>query len=88
LPRDDKLILLNRILSDGRESELGHPQYRASIMTKILTSRCSDAQIKNLRSIDVSEGNESNDIQVGYTTRGLSNIFNRWPLQQILVDTV
>jgi hypothetical protein len=56
-------------------------------MTKILTSRCSDAQIKNLRSIDVSEGSQSSDIQVGYTTSGLFNIFNQWPLQQILVDT-
>jgi hypothetical protein len=58
------------------------------MMTKILTSRCSGAQIKRLRSIDVSEGSQSSDIQVGYTISGLNNIFNLWPLQQIPVSTL
>jgi hypothetical protein len=53
------------------------------MMTKILTSRCSDAKIKNLRSIDVSEGSQSSDIQVGYNISRLNNLFNHWPLQQI-----
>jgi len=56
------------------------------MMTKTLTSRCSDVQIQNLRSTNVSEGSQSSDIQVGYTTSGLNNISNRWPLQQIRVD--
>ena len=65
MPRDDNRTLINRNISDGRESILGHIQYRARMMTKTLTSRSSEAQIKNLRSTDVTEGRQSSDIQVG-----------------------
>jgi hypothetical protein len=53
------------------------------MMTKTLTSRSFDVQIKNLRSTEVSEGSQISDIKVGYTTSGLNNIFNRWSFQHI-----